>query len=116
MKGKDIQMLKSATLYYRTTNEMLKEFEYLGNDKAKEVVIHNPRKIADEIEYIKPIPDETFPPKIEGADEDIRNMTMNKAYSIYGNPLPDIVQKRLEKELNSIISNGYAVLYLIAIN
>lgn len=101
-------------LYYRTTNEMLKEFEYLGNDKAKEVVIHNPRKIADEIEYIKPIPDETFPPKIEGADEDIRNMTMNKAYSIYGNPLPDIVQKRLEKELNSIISNGYAVLYLIA--
>lgn len=101
-------------LYYRTTNEMLKEFEYLGSDKAKEVVIYNPQKIADEIEHVKPIPDETFPPKIEGADDDIRNMTMNKAYSIYGNPLPDIVQKRLEKELNSIINNGYAVLYLIA--
>ena len=101
-------------LYFKTTSEMLKEFEYLGEYKAKEVVIYNPQKIANEIDFIKPIPDETFPPKIEGADDEIREMTLNKAYSIYGNPLPEIVQKRLDKELNSIISNGYAVLYLIA--
>lgn len=101
-------------LYFKTTNEMLKEFEYLGEKDAKKVVIENPTKIANEVENIKPIPDETFPPKIEGADDDIRNMTLSKAHSIYGNPLPEIVHKRLEKELNSIISNGYAVLYLIA--
>ncbi|KEI17037.1 PolC-type DNA polymerase III [Clostridium haemolyticum] len=101
-------------LYLKTTNEMLKEFEYLGEDACKEVVIYNPQKIAEEVEVIKPIPDETFPPKIEGAEEDIRNMTLEKAYSIYGNPLPKVVHDRLEKELNSIINNGYAVLYLIA--
>ncbi|KEI01414.1 PolC-type DNA polymerase III [Clostridium botulinum] len=101
-------------LYLKTTNEMLKEFEYLGEDACKEVVIYNPQKIAEEVEMVKPIPDETFPPKIEGAEEDIRNMTLEKAYSIYGNPLPKVVHDRLEKELNSIINNGYAVLYLIA--
>lgn len=101
-------------LYLKTTNEMLKEFEYLGEDECKEVVIYNPQKIAEEIEVIKPIPDETFPPKIEGAEEDIRNMTLEKAHFIYGNPLPKVVHDRLEKELNSIINNGYAVLYLIA--
>ncbi|MCY6372513.1 PolC-type DNA polymerase III [Clostridium ganghwense] len=115
MKGQGFSDAENQPpLYLRTTNEMIKEFEYLGMDKAKEVVIYNPKKIANEIEHVKPIPDETFPPKIEGADEDIRNMTMNKAHAIYGNPLPDIVQKRLDKELNSIINNGYAVLYLIA--
>ncbi|SHH42625.1 DNA polymerase III catalytic subunit, PolC type [Clostridium collagenovorans DSM 3089] len=103
-----------APLYYRTTEEMLREFSYLGEDIAKEVVITNPNAIADMVEEIKPIPDETFTPKIEGAEEDIRNMTMEKAHSIYGEPLPEVVQKRLDKELNSIISNGYAVLYLIA--
>ncbi|MCD3297237.1 PolC-type DNA polymerase III, partial [Clostridium botulinum C/D] len=101
-------------LYLKTTNEMLKEFQYLGDDACKEVVIYNPQKIAEEVEVVKPIPDETFPPKIEGAEEDIRNMTLEKAYSIYGNPLPKVVHDRLEKELNSIINNGYAVLYLIA--
>ncbi|MGL5380326.1 PolC-type DNA polymerase III, partial [Clostridium sp.] len=101
-------------LYLKTTEEMLKEFSYLGSEIAKEVVITNPRAIADSIESLKPIPDETFPPKIEGADEEIREMTMNKVHSIYGDPLPEVVQKRLDKELNSIISNGYAVLYLIA--
>lgn len=103
-----------APLYLRTTTEMLKEFSYLGEEKAKEVVIYNTNKIADMIEDIKPIPDETFPPKIDGADEDIRKMTTDKAYAIYGDPLPEVVQKRMDKELNSIISNGYAVLYLIA--
>lgn len=101
-------------LYFRTTDEMLKEFEYLGEEKAKEVVVYNTQKIANMIEDVKPIPDETFPPKIEGAEDEIREMTLKKVHSIYGEKLPDIVQKRLDKELSSIINNGYAVLYLIA--
>lgn len=105
---------KQAPLYLKTTEEMLREFSYLGEEVAKEVVIKNPQAIADAVEGIKPIPDETYPPKIEGADEEIRTMTMNKVHSIYGDPLPEVVQKRLDKELHSIISNGYAVLYLIA--
>lgn len=105
---------KQAPLYLKTTEEMLKEFSYLGNDIAKEVVIKNPVAIAEAVEVLKPIPDETYPPKIEGADDDIRNMTLKKVHSIYGDTLPEVVQKRLDKELNSIINNGYAVLYLIA--
>ena len=101
-------------LYLKTTEEMLKEFSYLGEDIAREVVIKNPQEIADSVDILKPIPDETYPPKIKGADDDIRNMTMNKVHSIYGENLPEVVQKRLDKELNSIINNGYAVLYLIA--
>ena len=101
-------------LYYRTTEEMLKEFEYLGEEKAKEIVITNTNIIADMIEDIKPVPDETFPPKIEGAEEQLRQITNDKAVSIYGYPLPPVVQERLDKELNSIISNGYSVLYIIA--
>ncbi len=105
---------KQAPLYFRTTEEMLQEFTYLGEEKAREIVITNTNKIADRIEKIKPIPDETFPPKIEGADEELRQICMDKAISIYGDPLPSIVQDRLETELNSIINNGYAVLYIIA--
>ncbi|WP_375292993.1 PolC-type DNA polymerase III [Clostridium estertheticum] len=101
-------------LYFKTTNEMLSEFSYLGEKKCKEVVIYNPNKIAEMIEFVKPIPDGTFTPKIPGAEDDIRKMTSDKVHSIYGDPLPEIVEKRLEKELNSIIGNGYAVLYLIA--
>ncbi|MBZ9608283.1 PolC-type DNA polymerase III [Clostridium estertheticum] len=101
-------------LYFKTTNEMLKEFSYLGEKKCREVVIGNPNKIAEMVEVIKPIPDGTYTPKIEGAEEDIRKMTSDKVHSIYGDPLPEVVEKRLEKELNSIINNGYAVLYLIA--
>ncbi|WP_123054051.1 PolC-type DNA polymerase III [Clostridium sp. JN-1] len=103
-----------APLYFRTTDEMLKEFKYLGCERAKEVVVYNTQKISDMIESVKPIPDETFPPKIDGAEEQIKNMTLEKAHRIYGEKLPDIVHERLEKELNSIINNGYAVLYLIA--
>ncbi|MEG0371453.1 MAG: PolC-type DNA polymerase III, partial [Clostridium sp.] len=101
-------------LYFKSTDEMLNEFSYLGEKKAFDVVVTYPNVISDLIENIKPIPDGTFPPKIDGADEDIRNMTMNKAHDIYGTSLPEIVEKRLDKELNSIINNGYAVLYLIS--
>lgn len=101
-------------LYLKTTEEMLREFAYLGVDGAREVVIKNPKHIADSIDVLKPIPDETFPPKIEGAEEDIKKMTLDKVHSIYGDVLPEVVQKRVDKELNSIINNGYAVLYLIA--
>ncbi|MFX0549072.1 PolC-type DNA polymerase III [Hathewaya histolytica] len=101
-------------LYFKTTEEMLKEFSYLGDDISREVVIKNTNLIADMIEEVKPIPEETYTPKIDGAEEDIKKMTLDKAHSIYGNPLPEVVQKRLDKELNSIINNGYAVLYLIA--
>jgi len=103
-----------SPLYLRTTEEMLEEFSYLGEEKAIEVVITNTNYIANQIEDILPIPNGTFPPKIEGAEAEILEMTMNKAKEIYGEVLPEIIEKRLEKELNSIINNGYAVLYLIA--
>lgn len=101
-------------LYYRTTQEMLDEFYYLDQDTAKEVVITNPNKVADAIEKILPIPDGTFPPVIEGSDQEITDMVMNNAYEKYGNPLPEAVAKRVDRELTSIIKNGYSVLYLVA--
>ena len=103
-----------APLYLRTTEEMLKEFEYLGEDKAFEVVVTNTNKIADMCERIRPISPEKCPPHIPGCEEEIKRIAYEKAYSLYGNPLPEIVQTRLDKELNSIISNGYAVMYIIA--
>lgn len=103
-----------APLYFKTTEEMLEEFKYLGEDGAREVVINNPKLVNNMIEQLKPIPDGTYPPVIEGADEELRQICYSKAYEIYGNPLPEIVEKRLERELTSIISNGYAVMYIIA--
>ncbi|MFA6808294.1 MAG: PolC-type DNA polymerase III [Eubacteriales bacterium] len=100
-------------LFFRTTEEMLEEFSYLGED-AYEVVVENTRKIAEQIEQLKPFPDELFDPKIEGAEEKIKTMSWERAHEIYGNPLPDVVKKALEKELNSIIGNGFSVLYYIA--
>ena len=105
---------KSERLHFRTTDEMLEEFSYLGKDKAYEVVVTNSNLIADIFEDIKPIPDETYPPRIEGSDKELRSMCYEKARRIYGEPLPDIVVKRLERELNSILGNGYAVMYIIA--
>ncbi|WP_352417849.1 PolC-type DNA polymerase III [Proteiniborus sp.] len=105
---------KPMPLYLRTTREMLDEFSYLGELKAREVVINNTNLIADMIEEIIPIPDGTFPPVIPGAEDELRNMNYKKAKEIYGEPLPEIVQARLDRELNSIISNGYAVMYIIA--
>lgn len=105
---------QQAPLYFKTTREMLNEFNYLGEQKANEVVIQNTQAIADSIMEMKPFPDELHTPEIEGAEDEIRNMAQNKAHMIYGTPLPEIVENRLEKELNSIINNGFAVLYLIA--
>lgn len=101
-------------LPFLTTGEMLKEFAYLGEPLAKAVVIDNPNRIAEMMDTLLPIPKETFPPKMEGAEEAVRSMTMENARKKYGEPLPPIVQERVDKELNSIIGNGYAVLYLVA--
>ncbi|AFK86828.1 MULTISPECIES: PolC-type DNA polymerase III [Thermoanaerobacterium] len=105
---------RQPPLYFRTTDEMLREFDYFDEEIAREIVIDNPNQIADSIEDVKPIPDGTFPPSIEGAEEELRKLTLNKAHEIYGEKLPEIVEKRLDKELNSIINNGYAVMYIIA--
>ncbi|NVF10949.1 PolC-type DNA polymerase III [Anaerococcus sp. AGMB00486] len=114
-KGQFFHYEEKNPLYYlKTTDEMLDEFSYLDDKIRSEVVIDNTIKISELIDDIMPIPHETFPPKIEGSDKKLRDTTYQKAYSIYGNPLPEIVKTRLDKELDSIISNGYAVLYIIA--
>ena len=105
---------EQAPLYLRTTDEMLAEFEYLGEEKAYEVVVTNTNKIADMCEKISPISPEKCPPYIEGCEETIKEIAYSKAYELYGNPLPEIVQARLDKELNSIITNGFSVMYIIA--
>ncbi|MDQ0198597.1 PolC-type DNA polymerase III [Neobacillus ginsengisoli] len=101
-------------VHFRTTNEMLDAFSFLGAVKAKEIVVTNTNKIADMIEVIKPIKDDLYTPKIEGAEEEMREMSYTMARKIYGDSLPEIVEARLEKELKSIIGHGFAVIYLIS--
>ena len=103
-----------APLYFRTTEEMLEEFQYLGSEKAEEIVITNTNKIADMCEVISPVRPDKCPPVIENSDQMLRDICYNKAHEMYGPDLPDIVHERLERELNSIIGNGYAVMYIIA--
>jgi DNA polymerase-3 subunit alpha (Gram-positive type) len=105
---------RQPPLFFRTTEEMLAEFSYLGKDKAYEVVVENSRRISEDIEPIKPIPDELYSPKIPGAEEQISSMSYAKARKLYGDDLPALVADRLKYELDSIINNGFAVLYLIA--
>ncbi|NHM29831.1 PolC-type DNA polymerase III [Neobacillus terrae] len=101
-------------VHFRTTNEMLDEFSFLGKEKAKEIVVDNTNKIADMIDAIKPIKDDLYTPKIEGAEDETRDMSYAMARSIYGEELPEIVEARLEKELKSIIGHGFSVIYLIS--
>ena len=103
-----------APLYFRTTEEMLKEFEYLGSDKAEEVVITNTNRIADMIESMSPVRPDKCPPVIENSDKLLTDICYKKAHELYGETLPEIVEARLKRELNSIISNGFAVMYIIA--
>jgi len=105
---------KLPDVHFRTTNEMLDCFRFLGEEKAKEIVVENSNKIADMIDIIKPIKDDLYTPKIEGSDEEMREMSYSMARKIYGDVLPEIVEARLEKELKSIIGHGFAVIYLIS--
>lgn len=101
----------SEGLYFRTTNEMMEEFAYLGEETAYKVVIENTNLIADMIEPLMPVPKGKFPPKIDGAEDYLRKVCRERSTAMYGDPLPDVIQERLDKELNSIIDNGYAVMY-----
>src|SRR5690606_20423340 len=114
MAGHGFDVERATPLYLRTTEEMLEEFAYLGEETAREVVIEAPRAIADSVEALRPVPEGFHPPHLPGAEEEVRSMALRRAKEIYGDPLPELVATRLEKELSSIIGNGYASLYLIA--
>lgn len=103
-----------APLYFKTTTEMLEEFAYLGEETARRVVVNVPNEIADQCDLLKPFPDGTHAPTIENANDILRDMAVGKAHELYGDPLPEVVQARLDRELKSIIGNGFASLYLMA--
>ncbi|MFC4404542.1 PolC-type DNA polymerase III [Gracilibacillus xinjiangensis] len=112
--GNPLNRQKLPNTYFRTTNEMLDAFRFLGKEKAIEVVIKNPNMIVDDIEEVKPIKDDLYTPNIDGAEQEIRDLSYNFAKSVYGDPLPELVEHRIEKELKSIIGHGFAVIYLIS--
>jgi len=117
IKSQNANPLSRQTLpdaYFRTTDEMMEAFQFLGEEKAKEIVITNTHKISDLIEYVTPVKDELYTPKIEGADQEIRDMSYSFAHNLYGDELPELVVNRMEKELKSIIGHGFAVIYLIS--
>lgn len=105
---------KLPDVHFRTTNEMLEDYKFLGEEKAKEVVVTNSNKIADEIQDVHPLKDKLYTPRMEGAEDEIQKRTMNTAHEWYGKDLPELVQHRLDRELKSIIGNGFSVIYLIA--
>ncbi|HPE94689.1 MAG TPA: PolC-type DNA polymerase III [Bacillota bacterium] len=110
MSGAD----RKTKLYFRTTQEMLEEFSYLPSQRVKEFVIDNPLAIADSIEYVRPIPEGAFNPSIEGSDDTLVSVCHERAKELYGDPIPDIVENRLDRELDSVIKNGYSALYITA--
>ncbi|MBR0303639.1 MAG: PolC-type DNA polymerase III [Clostridia bacterium] len=115
LTGKKFQDADRLTkLYFKTTDEMLEEFSYLGDEAAHEVVIDNPRAICDMIENIRPIPKGTYDPHIDGSDEELRNKCYQMAHDLYGDELPVEVSSRLDRELGAIIENGYSIMYIIA--
>lgn len=114
MKINANRTLHLPPVHFRTTDEMLREFAFLGSEVAQEIVVKNAQAIADSIEEIEVIKKELYTPNIPGSDEEIRKLSYDRAYELYGNPLPEIVEARIEKELKSIISNGFAVIYLIS--
>src|SRR5690625_1648810 len=113
-KGNPLNRVTLPNTPFRTTNEMLEAFSFLGPEVAKQIVVSNSHTIANKVEDIAPIKEDLYTPSIEGAEEDVRNLTYETAQSIYGKPLPDIVEQRLTKELDSIIGHGFAVIYLIS--
>ncbi|KGX93137.1 DNA polymerase III subunit alpha [Pontibacillus halophilus JSM 076056 = DSM 19796] len=112
--GNPLNRQTQPDVHFKTTPEMIESFKFLGVDKAKEVVVANTQKVADMVDDVKPVKDDLYTPNIEGANDEIRQMSYDRAKSIYGEPVPEIVTKRLEKELESIIGNGFAVIYLIS--
>src|SRR5699024_3844329 len=108
------RLKKLPDAHFRTTDEMLEEFSFLGEDIAKEIVVTNPSKLVDEISEITPVKDKLYTPKMEGAEQDIQDLTMNRAHAWYGDTLLAIVQNRLDKELKSVIGNGFSVIYLLS--
>ncbi|MGX7195394.1 PolC-type DNA polymerase III [Enterococcus olivae] len=101
-------------VHFRTTDEMLTEFQFLGSDEAKQIVVTNPNELAESCETVIPVKDDLYTPKIPGSEQEITDLSYDRAKELYGDPLPDIVEKRLKKELNSIIGNGFSVIYLIS--
>ncbi|MBS4457014.1 PolC-type DNA polymerase III [Tuanshanicoccus lijuaniae] len=114
MKINQNRMVHLPQVHFRTTDEMLAQFQFLGEEKAMELVVTNTQTIADKIEPIEVIKKDLYTPNIPGSNEEIRQLSYNRAYELYGNPLPEIVEARIEKELKSIIDNGFAVIYLIS--